>query len=258
MANDQMSRARRLAAGLLSVALVALPACSKSGGSAKKGNGSGSTTTAAAPTTTVAKPLDSDNLADRLVTQADVGSDWQQEGQQYIGEDDVKASSSKSDVKEELFCDGKPAQLPEQTSTYHGVASVLFSQDGDYPILVEQLSTAEVTALDKDLQSFTDVYSNCGHATTKVTEGDLSDTVDAEISQFAIPNTGADKQYAYLITYDVFGHKVNYVDVLMTKGTTLVALEYNGIDQFDQVEMARLATAAINKLANPENADTSS
>ena len=103
-------------------------------------------------------------------------------------------------------------------------------------------------ALEKDLQAFTDVYGNCEHATSKVTEGDLSDTVDATITQFAIPDTGADKQYAFLITYDVFDHKVNYVDVFMLKGTTAVTLEYNGIDQFDQVEMARLATAAINKL----------
>ena len=258
MAQHPNPRARRLAGGLLVVALVALPACTKSGGSAKTNTGSGPTTTVPATTTTVAKPLDSDNLADRLVTVEDIGSDWQQEGQQYIGEDDVKASSGDNRVKEELFCDGKPAKLPQETSTYHGTAAVFFAQDGDYPTLVEQLDTAEVSSLEKDLQAFTDVYSDCEHATSKVTEGELSDTVDATITQFAIPDTGADKQYAYLTTYDVFDHKVNFVDVFMLKGATGVTLEYNGIDQFDQVEMARLATAAINKLDNPANADSSS
>lgn len=256
MAQHPNAGTRRLAAGLLGLALVALPACSKSGGSAK--TGSGSATTAPAPTTTVAKPLDSDNLADRLVTVEDIGSDWQQEGQQYIGEDDVKASSGDSRVKEELFCDGKLAKLPQETSTYHGTAAVLFAQDGDYPSLEERLGTAEVPALEKDLQAFTDVYGDCEHATSKVTEGDLSDTVDATITQFAIPDTGADKQYAYLISYDVFDHKVNVVDVFMLKGTTAVALEYAGIDQFDEVEMARLATSAINKLSAPANADSTS
>lgn len=254
MAQHQYTGARRLAIGLLGFVLVAVPACSKGGGTAKTDVGVGSTPTAAAPTTTVAKPLDSDNLADRLVTVDNIGSDWQQEGQQYIGKDDVKTSSGKRDIKEEFFCDGKPVKLPQQTSTYHGVAAVFFTQNNDYPTLVEQLGTAKVSSLEKDLQGFTDVYSDCEHATTKVTLGGESDEVKATISQFAIPNTGADKQYAYLITYDVFGSKVNYVDVFMLKGTTAISLEYTGIDQFDQVEMARLATAAVNKLLAPVNA----
>lgn len=252
------TRPRRLATAFMGLALVLVPACSKGGGGTKAAGPSKSTTTAAAPTTTVGKPLDSDNLADRLVGVDDVGSDWQQEGQQYIGEDDVKASSGDRRIKETMSCDGKPADRPQATGSYHGVAAVGFMQDNDYPTLVEQLSTAPVADLEKDLSAFTTVYGNCEHATMTATDGTETATADATINQFGIPDTGADKQYAYVITYEVFGHQINFVDVFMIKGTTAVTLGYTGIDAYDPVQIAHLATVAIDKLSKPANANTSS
>lgn len=245
---DRRWRHAGAARGALVAALVvSLAACGKSGGTTATPQAARSTTTAAT-TTTVAAPLNSDDLADRLIGVNDIGSDWQQEGEQYIGEDDVKAAEDKS-VRETYTCDGKPVAFRSSDTTYHGEAAVFFTQDEDYPLLSEDLVTAKPSEISADIAAFDKVFGNCDQMkVTDTYEDGTSESVSGTSTQFAIPNTGADEQYAYLITFDVQGQAVNTALVYMRKGSTGVRLEYDSINQFDAVAMSDLAAAAIRKL----------
>lgn len=247
------SRIKRLGAVISAVAVIAvLPACSKGGGTAATPK-TAATTTTVAPTTTVAKPLSSDDLATHLIGVNDIGSAWQQEGEQYIGQDNAKSAQNNSSVTEVLYCNGKKTSFGAAANPdFHGEAAVSFTQDQDPPYLTEDLISGKPDDITKALAAFQKVYGNCDKAKVTDTYKDgTSDSVTATVTQFAIPNTGADEQYAYVNAYSIQGQKVNVADVFMRKGSIGVQLEYEAVNQFDAVEMSDLASAAIRKLDNP-------
>lgn len=246
-------RLRRLAAVTSAIAVLAvLPACSKGGGTTATPKNA-TTTTAAAPTTTVAKPLSSDDLAQHLIGVNDIGSDWQQEGEQYIGQDNAKTAQSNSSFTEVLYCNGKEASFGAAANPkVHGEAGVFFTQNQDLPYLSEDLISGQPAEITKTLDAFQKVFGNCDSAKVTDTYADgTSASVTATVTQFAIPNTGADEQYAYVTTFSGGGQKVNVADVFMRKGNVGVQLEYQALNQFDAVEISDLAAAAIRKLDNP-------